>query len=324
MLSAAPRPTAAAAVVRWALAVLALLPGAVEAFGEAQKYLIVSAPATSRIAYLKLPSDNSAPTGGEALRFLVSSGLSVPQGIAVDSYRKKLYVADPDLGKLVGYDIRFSGDALVVGSQFTVAAGVEPRWVAVDGLGNVYFSDEATNRVQKVSAQNIESGNTTSDVIYDGSAVGAVSSPGGVAADNYFVYWLNKASGTSAGSLVRGLSTPGVAPTVPDVAVLANNAMKSYGVCAGLGHIFYTDEQSSVYAVPRSGGPAVTVSDAFAEPRGCVFDGEGTTYVADKQHNAVYQFAANARTYGTSTVTVTKAADFLGAFGVALFTKVVA
>merc|ERR1712007_293922 len=230
-------------------------------------------------------------------------------------YRKKLYVADPDLNKLVAYDISHNGDALSVGAQYTVATNVEARWVACDGVGNVYFTDEAKDVVLKIPAKSIEAGKTSAQTLYDGSSVSAVSSPGGIVSDNYFVYWLNKASGTQVGSLIRAVTSPNktYGNTVRPIQAMANNNMKSYGLCIAMNNMFYTDEHQNLYVVPKSGGgEPQLVSNALSEPRGCAFDGDGAVYVADKAYNAVYQLAANSAQW-TGSTPLTKAADFQGA-----------
>jgi len=304
------------------LSLCALLP-AVSGFGEAQKYLIVSSPTTHKVSYMKLPENGAPVIGGpEPMRALVSTGLLVPQGIAVDQYRKKLYVADPDLNKLVAYDLSQSGDALTVGEQQVIVDNIEARWVAVDGVGNVWVTDEGRNSLYKVPAANIESKQLPAVPIkvYSGATSSQMSSPGGVLSDNYFVYWVNKASGTQVGSLIRGTTEPNITfggavqPEVP----LANNVMKSYGLCMGYNKIFYTDETANMFVVPRIGGTPQQVTNALSEPRGCAFDGDGTVYVADKNYNAVYQFASNAQEFSPSTP-LTKAADFQGAFGVSVY-----
>merc|ERR1712183_455779 len=105
------------------------------------------------------------------------------------------------------------------------------------------------------------------------------------------------------------------------VSPMAKNIMKSYGVCLGAHNLFYTDEKSNMYAMPRQGGTPQTVSTSLAEPRGCAFDGSNTIYVADKMHNAIYAFAANAQDFGVQQPTLAKAADLQGAFGMAVFNK---
>jgi len=185
----------------------------VQAFGEAPKYLFVSSPITRRILYAKLPKAGCVTDGNVTLLDLPGLNATkdhyVPQGLAVDQYRKKLYVGDPDLGRLVAYDLSAGSDdgTLKVGEQQTVASGVDARWVTVDGLGNVYFSDEAKNRIMKVSAEAIDSGKaSTAEVLYEGKDTAFVSAPGGIVADNFFVYWVNKLGGAQAGSLIRGLA----------------------------------------------------------------------------------------------------------------------
>ena len=132
---------------------------------------------------------------------------------------------------------------------------------------------------RQVSAQQIEEGRTTPEralkrlnffsgrVIYTGETAN-VRSPGGllepfqgpfkglfrwrlrgVALDNYFVYWLNKAGAAEAGSLNRGLQY-GTDLTLRNaslaVQTLASNALKCYGVCLAGENVFYSDESSKL------------------------------------------------------------------------------
>jgi len=306
-----------------------LLPGCA-AFGEAQKYLIVSSPRRSRIAYLTLPASGAPANGGE-MRILTSEGLKFPQGLAVDQYRKRLFVADPNLGILAGYDLKHDREGLRVGRMWTAAKNVEVRSVAVDGLGNVFFADEPRQLIMRVAAEQLDNGDSTAEVVYDSSGTAQVSAPGGIALDNYFVYWLNKANGNQVGTVVRapqdrrlaGNASSGASAGL-EVVSLASNAVKCYGICLGLGNIFYTDENNNVYGVPRAATARhipVTISSAFAEPRGCAFDGDGTVYVADKDQHAVFQFASNMQKLSPNRQ-ISKAADLEGAYGVAVYVQV--
>lgn len=161
-----------------------------------------------------------------------------------------------------------------------------------------------------------------------------VSSPGGIALDNYFVYWLNKVGGTDHGTLLRARQNPHpnalmnvtkqqVNGSGPAMIALASNAVKCYGLCMALGNIFYSDESTNLYGIHRASTAQhdpVTVSSSLQQPRGCAFDGDSTVYVADKVANAVYQFPSNMQEL-TENRPLTKAADVQGAFGVAVYVQ---
>ncbi|CAE7331459.1 unnamed protein product [Symbiodinium necroappetens] len=176
-------------------------------------------------------------------------------------------------------------------------------------------------RVQ-VSAASIDEGKTAPEVIYDGNTVSHLKAPGGVAMDNYFVYWLNKAGAPKAGTLIRGLQYA-TAETIQNasagVKLLAGNAPKCYGVCLAGGNIFYTDEASRLYGINRASTSrhvVRTISSSLQAPRGCVSDGAGTVYVADKSQNAVFRFPSNMDDLMPRAMV--KAADLQGAFGLAI------
>lgn len=258
------------------------------------------------------------------MRQLIGTGLQYPQGLAMDSYRNYLYVADPGLQKLVRYPITTGrGDALYAGAQEVVAQFVEVRAVSVDGFGNVYFTEEPTQNIWRVTWDSMVAGTMVPESVYNASTLSSVSAPGGIAVDNFFIYWVNKASGTSAGTLVRGHHKPPSAGMniTATTNVLASNSAKCYGVCIARGNIFYTDDQSSLYGIQRSATARhdpVVVTTGLQEPRGCAYDGTGTVYVADKAQNAVFQFPGNM--LQPFSFAPQKAIDLQGAFGVAIHT----
>jgi len=275
---------------------------------QAPGFLLVSAPRLSKISWVRLPEDGS-PLGMKP-RTLIDEGLHRPQGIAVDQRRKRLFVADPDVQRIYCYQLQVSDGGLrTEGQPRVVARGTESRWVAVDGTGSVFFSDEPRSLILRLPASWLLRGGAP-EVAYSGGALARVSAPGGVAADNLRVYWTNKRLGTQAGSVVAGAETLAPGP----VSVLARNSVKSYGLCLALGNVYYTDARRSLYGVKKSGGRATEVSSALSHPRGCAWDGDGTVYVADRA-GAVYSFAGNMRTI--SKAEVRKAFDFEDAFGLA-------
>mmetsp|Transcript_35979 Transcript_35979/g.66109 ORF Transcript_35979/g.66109 Transcript_35979/m.66109 type:complete len:317 (+) Transcript_35979:112-1062(+) len=288
---------------------------------DVMKYLIVSSAVNSQIAYLKLT--DRLPHATEGLRMLVDSGLCTPQGIAVDEYRGYLYVADPGSHALFRFRLTLDGDALRTGKKETLVDGVEVRWVAVDGLGNVFFSDEENHQIVKIPIELLEKtegSDGLATVLYDG--VGQkVSAPGGVAVDNYRLYWVNKVDGVGMGTLIQGSELGTAAPS--NVTVLATNSPKCYGICLHRGYIYFTDEAHNIYGYNKRSGQVSTISDSLLEGRGCAGDGVGTIFVADKTANAVYEFPGTDPAVLTSK-SVQKAVDFEGAYGVAVYSAAAA
>lgn len=250
------------------------------------------------------------------MRTLINAGLTFPQGLAVDAWRRYLYVADPTLNKLVYYvlDPR-SEERLYVSSQKVAAEGVEVRWVTVDNLGNVYFTVESTQRIMRITAEKLDRGDTSPEVVFEGSSSSMVSAPAGIAIDNYFAYWANKLNPEKAGTVVRSLHAP-----KSETVDLANINAKCYGVCMAVNNVFFTAETKNLYGLNRLGGdPPVKVSSKFGEARGCAWDGQNTVYVADKQQNVVKSFPANMPSLREEMETSTTA-YMEGAYGVAVYT----
>jgi len=296
---------------------LASIAEVVEA-GTPAKWLIVSAPREGKVAYKRIAGGEFL--GTETVHTLISTGLVHPQGMAVDQQSGKLLIADPDSKQILAYKLSSRRDSLTATLDAPAMKNVEARWVAVDGLGNVYATDEPSNRILKINASQIASGDANPAVLYDGMALTQVSGPGGIAVDNYNTYWVNKQIGTQVGSLIQGSTAPESANHQSSVKALTTNTDKSYGLCAALNHVFYTQPEASIFAVKKTGNHAVqTVSRKLSLPRGCAWDGDGTVYVADRGANAVFSFAANMPNSGAALLE--KAVDFEDAFGVAVFSS---
>merc|ERR1719160_1793742 len=88
-------------------------------------------------------------------------------------------------------------------------------------------------------------------VIYSADSLPGVSNPGGIATDNFHVYWGNKALGTLEGSVVKGFELPTNAkePDPESVRVLAKNVDKVYGVCFANGNLFFSEPKKALYAI---------------------------------------------------------------------------
>lgn len=304
-------------VRRFLVAAALVLGSASAASSESIKgFLLMSAPRNSRIAWIKIPQ--SGDFTGLQPKTLIDSGLQHPQGIAVDHKRRRLFVADPDVRKIFGYHLAVRGGVLTTeGPQFAVAENVESRWVSVDGVGDVFFSDEPRSLIMKVSAADVQKGKAPAkpSIVYNGNSLTEVSKPGGIAADDFDLYWTNKQFGMRVGSVVKAPEVPASA-SEGSLSILGRNSVKSYGVCLAYRDVFYTDDHHSVYGVSKSGGGAREVSRKLNRPRGCVWDGDGTVFVADRGDSAVYSFAANMRQLRHAEVR--KEFVFEDAFGLAV------
>jgi len=284
------------------------------------KFLLVSNPASGEVGYMKIqPSEPSS--GTPHVHSLISKGLTHPQGLAVDQRRRMLFIADPNLNKLVAYQLAVEGDSLrASSSQIVVADNVETRWVTVDGRGNVFFSDESRNLIMKVTAQQMLDGDAVAEAIYSSDEAPSISAPGGVAVDNYNVFWTNKLSGDKAGTLVKGPDAPSLQGSgQSSLSVLARNAVKSFGVCVAMDDVFFTDDSSKVYGMRRDGVQPVTLTNEMESPRGCVWDGDNTVYVADRTHGAIFAFPAPMPSL--AEVAVRKVVDYDDAFGLAVISS---
>jgi hypothetical protein len=274
------------------------------------KFLIISAPRLSKVVWMKLGGE-----GSPKAQPLIEEGLRTPQGLAVDQKRKMLYVSDPDSKKIFAYFCKNKEGKLVTdGKQKVAAQNVESRWVAVDGAGNLFYSVERENLIQKVPADRLLRGDSTPKTLYTGISVSQVSAPGGVAVDNFNIFWSNKAVGTVVGSVVKGMETPPDTNVAGSVRPIAKNAVKVYGVCLVNDNVFYTDHQFNIYGVKKIGGDITTISNKLIKPRGITWDGDGTVFVADKGGNAVYSFPGNME--AITPQPLVKVVDFEDAFGV--------
>lgn len=297
------------------LALLVALAAPSSATIQTNRFVIISAPRLAKVSYFRVGSLKSSSSSGP--QDLITGGLRHPQGLAVDQARKMLYIADPDDSKILKYKLSAGSNGdLTATDPVVVSDGVESRWVAVDSSGSYFFTDEPFHRIFKVGV-NVRGGVPTPEVVYDGNSISAVSAPGGIAVDNFFLYWTNKQIGNTVGSLIRGAETPSKTNPVDSVGVLARNTQKSYGVCLAMDNVYYTDATQKLYAVKKSGSAPVEVSNKFTQPRGCAWDGDGTVYVADRGANKVYSFAGDME--ALSLAQVDEALDFEDAFGVAVF-----
>eukprot|EP00927_Polykrikos_kofoidii_P067703 TRINITY_DN63152_c0_g1_i1.p1 TRINITY_DN63152_c0_g1~~TRINITY_DN63152_c0_g1_i1.p1 ORF type:complete len:333 (+),score=55.03 TRINITY_DN63152_c0_g1_i1:88-1086(+) len=280
------------------------------------RFLIVSTPRRSMIAYKRI-GGSSLRKVPDGMQPLITAGLVHPQGIAVDHKRSALLVADPDSRRIFSYPLTSTETTLKAGQPSVIAENTEARWVSVDGMGNVYFTDEPQNKILKVATSNV-SKDTTPTVVYDGVSMVQVSAPGGVAVDGFHAYWVNKQTGTQVGSLIQASTKQVRGSSRQLVGALSKHVDKSYGVCLALNNIYFTQPESTLIGVKKMSVDSSTViSNRLLNPRGCAWDGDGTVFVADRGANAVMAFPSNMKYM--KSVELYKVADFEDAFGVAVY-----
>jgi len=177
-------------------------------------------------------------------------------------------------------------------------------------------------------------------ILYQASATAFVHSPNGVATDGSYVYWGNSASSTSATSSassgnVSGQQTaavargsvmpqapltrePGSQPATFGALGLASNTAMAFGIACTRTGVVFTDRRQFIYGVPKTGGVVTTLTDVFDTPRGVVWDGDSTVYIADYQGNTIQAMPVGQMEHGQSpSLTV----NFNGPWGLTLITQ---
>eukprot|EP00929_Paragymnodinium_shiwhaense_P053456 TRINITY_DN26749_c0_g1_i1.p1 TRINITY_DN26749_c0_g1~~TRINITY_DN26749_c0_g1_i1.p1 ORF type:complete len:471 (+),score=50.26 TRINITY_DN26749_c0_g1_i1:70-1413(+) len=172
--------------------------------------------------------------------------------------------------------------------------------------------------------------------VYESSANQFVDTPAGIATDGIRLWWGNQKGGTTSGSVSQGSVHPKVPPAsgsggsvgafpAKAVSKVANTA---FGVARTSNLIVFSSNTTTlmsggslpqtggaVYGVPQNGGAAFAFATGLGAPRGLVWDGDNTVYVADSTLNTVWSFPAGRL---VDNAPLAKAVDFTGAYGVAL------
>lgn len=257
--------------------------------------------------------------------------ITEPRGLAVDSLRKVLYVVDGNNGqgsKLYAARM-FHGKTGYMGCEapVVVAENLQSHWVAVDFRGKAFFVAgnqiwsvpstvvseklDGTAVVTDAESQESSAGTTNQDgtlfadkrfqMVYNGESIKGVNTPHGLAVDGYRLFWSNGENGKADGTVASGLEDPMGATSVSK---LATNLDKAYGVCLTPQRVFYTDVESNVFSTKTNGGTTLTVTDKLQKPRGCVFDGDGTVFIADEGGNKIVCFAGAAAELGPRKLSV--------------------
>jgi len=321
-------------VLLWQVACLETALSWPSALAPLTEYIFVSQPGQGTVSVTEvnaLTRKVTSPT-----RPVLSKGLTEPCGLAVDHTRQRLYIADPKRHKVFMYKMYFGDHGMSVreDEQYTVVYDVTPRWIAVDSQGTLFATDEGRSFIAEVSATELaklgEQKKGEDEVqlqfhkLYAHDQNNQVDRPGGIAVDGNNIYWGNRAPGKQFGSLMSAPENPEarLAKGVPDmIQSLSKNVDKVYGVCASPNLVFYTGGSRTVYgAKPGAFNPRASTTvllDDYAAPRGCVWDGDGTVYLADKGGDAIWSFPSALHSLGL--VQASKLFDVTDPYGVAVF-----
>lgn len=163
--------------------------------------------------------------------------------------------------------------------------------------------------------------------VYQAPMNSNVNVPAGVASDGVRLYWANGAQGQTHGSVAEGEVDPKAVPATsgqtssfPSFA-LTNASAVAYGIAKSNTMVFYSTDNGglgSVNGLMPGTNAVVSFATGLSSPRGLVWDGDQTMYVADADANSVYSFPIGRL---VENAPLAKSAVLRGAFGVALFSE---
>jgi hypothetical protein len=275
------------------------------------KYLIASFPNLKQVAYCMLPDNVWRP--------LVIGDVTGPKGVAADQMNKLLFVADPSEGKVYKYRLSKDADGLLQtdGVQQVALDGFAVSWMAVNSLGDLYFTGKAEvespassyDAVFRVDASLIASGNKLSPKeIYTRSNSGSpfpnVWLPSGIAVDSFYIYWGNQERGTQHGSVIKGNRMNVLGRSAPSALQQMNAAHDEVRGMTTTGTSVFYLTTGGVYGVPKVQGSTITdpteglvapppgggdLNDALNfDPKSIAWDGDTTAYLTDYTAGKVY------------------------------------
>jgi len=274
------------------------------------KYLISSFPMIKQVAYTHLPDTIWRP--------LDLGVVERPEAVVADAGNSRLFVADKGLKKIFVYDLVIEENGLLKTHGRRVAVNdVDAFWMAVNGIGDLYFSGQETSTsevdprsVYRMDEDKISQGISWGPtMIYDRENAQYPKSvawlPSGLAVDSFDVYWANEEKGKEKGSVCRG-SRRNIKfnPTKPlDVAVINQAVDRVLGMAMASMNIFYLTPKA-IYGLDKRTDSRIEKDENIGiiqelpagdwKPQSIAYDGEGTMYWTDTQatNGAIYEFPA--------------------------------
>lgn len=300
---------------------------------EGNKYIICSFPNQKGIHYLHLPDTYWRP--------LVIGNLPNPQALAVDALHSRLFVADQTNNNIYWYQLFTSPDGQLEtdGTQHVALEGYNAYWMAVNGVGDLYFTGKQTvpapessyDAIWRLDANRIAIADMSVIEVYSRSNSGqpnpAVWMPSGIAVDSFNIYWGNQEKGKDHGSVVQGSRQNIGKKSDIQLSQLSVALNEVRGMADAGTRIAYVSP-SGIYAVEKSraGDPFTEENDGLIalppgsdsngqfDPRSIAWDGYGTMYLTDMYSGRIYTVPCLDNNQHTLTVF----ADAPGVFGIAL------
>lgn len=237
------------------------------------------------------------------------------------------------------------------GPPITILLDHEVEWITVDRAGALYFTERSSNSVSKIPGEVVEeiaSGRIAAEVlnrVYSASASSymyaegsfrietlyhahkgfdRVNHPSGIAVDGMRLYWANMGNGTGGGVIVEGMSSkPELSSSAMEerTSALAANTRSAYGLTSTHSMLLFSGDQAgfgTVFGVGKFGGVVSAYVTDLGQPRGLIWDGDNTVFVADQQRNGIWSFPSGRPNHEAP---LTKTVDFPDAYGVALVFK---
>jgi len=203
---------------------------------------------------------------------LVGSGLTTPQGIAVDR-SGNVFIADPGAGAI---DEWSPGNSTAIPIVF---AGLSsPSGVAVDGTGNLFIVDTGNNTLKEWVA----SSNTIVTLVSSG-----LNAPSRIALDSFGNAYFTDANHNAVKEWIAANNT------VMTLVSVGLNAPRGIAVdAAGNVYIGDTGNNATKEWIAGNGTVITLVGSGLNAPRDVAVDVSGNVYIADSGNNAIKEWIA--------------------------------
>ena len=135
-----------------------------------------------------------------------------------------------------------------------VADNVEAHWVTCnDVTKDIFFTDANTKLLNVVKRKAMDDAIPLKLVPKYETLYTSTDTPGGVAADNMFMYWGQTEGGNSNGSIMKAGEKK---ESQGQPHIMSKRVDKTQGVCLNQAYVFFTDADSGFYGAPKDLGSA--------------------------------------------------------------------